>query len=97
MEDLSLVKCCFLVLFLVWITNSQPQRCVTKTSCGQIKGSLLTVNGVRVYQYLGIPYAKPPVGDLRFKKPEPIEPWSETLIANRMPPACIQYALHPFP
>lgn len=35
-----------------------------------------TPKGVRYHAYLGIPYGKPPVGDLRFKAPEPAEPWS---------------------
>lgn len=97
MKDLSLAKCCLLILFLVWTSNSQPQPGVIQTSCGRIKGSPLNVNGRRVYQYLGIPYAEPPVGDLRFKKPKPIRPWSQTLIANKMPAACIQYTSYHFP
>lgn len=97
MKDLSLAKCYFLLLFLVWTTNSQQLPDVIQTSCGPIKGSPLSVNGRGVYQYLGIPYAVPPVGDLRFRKPKPIQQWSQTLIANRMPPACIQYASYNFP
>ena len=40
--------------------------------------------------FLGIPYAKPPVGDRRWKRPESISPWSEPLTANDPGPVCPQ-------
>lgn len=40
--------------------------------------------------FLGIPYAAPPVGDLRFRSPQPVPPWDGTLVADRFPPACLQ-------
>jgi carboxylesterase type B len=43
---------------------------------GQLKGVTGTdLNGERYYKFLGIPYAKPPVGPLRFKAPQPAESW----------------------
>ena len=39
---------------------------------GLIKGKLVDYSdGRKVYEYLGIPFAKPPVGDLRYKDPQP--------------------------
>ena len=35
------------------------------------------------YSFLGLPYAKAPIGSLRFKHPEAIEPWSGTYEADR--------------
>ena len=59
------------------------------TEC-RLKGKLtrLTANDVAtdsadystdtrdVYAFLGVPYAQPPVGDLRFQAPKPVELWS---------------------
>lgn len=51
-------------------TNNNLQ---VKTQAGIIEGTYDTV--LNVYKYLGVPYAKPPVDDLRWKAPQPIEPW----------------------
>lgn len=41
---------------------------VVKTPLGGLQGSIIkTDRGETIYTFLGIPYAKPPVGDLRFK------------------------------
>lgn len=41
--------------------------------------------------YLGIPYAKPPVGPLRFKRSQPIDPWEGVFDAKEYGNAPIQY------
>lgn len=43
---------------------------LANTSLGYVRGkTITTVNGKEVDEYLGIPYAEPPVGELRFRKP----------------------------
>ena len=44
---------------------------------GQLLGTLLPVPGFenQAVSFLGVPYAAPPVGDLRFEDPQPLEPW----------------------
>ncbi|KAK0631503.1 acetylcholinesterase [Immersiella caudata] len=64
------------------------------------KGLVLTTNGIirgiidgarpAVRQFLGIPYAKPPLGDLRFAPPQRALPFG-SLNATKMPPSCMQY------
>jgi len=46
-----------------------------KISDGLITGKLVGEPGSEMMQYRGIPYAAPPVGDLRWKPPQPLKPW----------------------
>lgn len=51
------------------------------------------IDGVReqdVTRYLGIPYAAPPVGDLRWRPPQPAAGWTGTLHADRYGANCQQ-------
>ncbi|HEY1519044.1 MAG TPA: carboxylesterase family protein [Solirubrobacteraceae bacterium] len=45
-----------------------------------------------VNKFLGIPYAAPPVGSLRWHPPEPPAPWHGVRSATTLPPACPQLA-----
>ncbi len=52
-----------------------------------------TLEGVRhggVDAFLGVPYARAPVGDLRWRAPEPLEPWSGVRAASGFGPSCPQ-------
>ena len=40
--------------------------------------------------YRGIPYARPPVGDLRWRAPQPAEPWQKLRVADSFGPDCMQ-------
>ncbi|KAL1501922.1 hypothetical protein ABEB36_007153 [Hypothenemus hampei] len=43
---------------------------------GQLKGTTGTnIDGENFYKFYGIPYAKPPINELRFQPPQPIDPW----------------------
>lgn len=41
-------------------------------------------------QFLGVPFAKPPVGELRFRKPQPMEPWEGIREAKKYADYCFQ-------
>ncbi|XP_063223155.1 fatty acyl-CoA hydrolase precursor, medium chain-like isoform X4 [Bacillus rossius redtenbacheri] len=59
---------------------------------GRLRGKRVTsdATGVSYYSFQGIPYAKPPVGPLRFKPPEDPEPWTGTRDALAEGPICVQ-------
>lgn len=62
---------------------------VVKTRYGLLEG--VKENGVIVFK--GIPYARPPVGDLRFHSPEEPEAWEGIKRADIFGPICAQYPL----
>ncbi len=51
---------------------------IVSTKYGKVDG--FEENGI--HKWLGIPYAKPPVGDLRYKRTVECEPWTDTLSAK---------------
>ena len=53
---------------------------------GTIAGAV--VDGVS--EFKGIPFAAPPTGDLRWKAPQPVRPWSGVRQTVAFGPACIQ-------
>lgn len=53
---------------------------------GVIKGTIEK----SIVVFRGIPFAAPPVGDLRWKEPQPVKPWKEVLIADKFAPAPVQ-------
>ncbi|CAG2105293.1 unnamed protein product [Medioppia subpectinata] len=61
------------------------------TTIGVVRGRTLHVLNTNVDQFLGIPYAEPPVGKHRFAKPKPIsKPFPEIIDATKPKNACIQ-------
>ncbi len=75
------------------ISLAQSSACtasadVVCTESGAVQGTI--TSGVRAFK--GIPYAKPPVGALRFRPPQPAQAWQGTLAADRFGPVCPQLA-----
>lgn len=80
--------------FTIAGTNAQTTKLqaeVIETTAGPVQG---TEEGA-VAIYKGIPFARPPVGDLRWREPQPPMPWSGIRSADRFPPACPQHGSYP--
>uniref|UniRef100_A0A915HWJ5 Carboxylesterase type B domain-containing protein n=1 Tax=Romanomermis culicivorax TaxID=13658 RepID=A0A915HWJ5_ROMCU len=89
---------CFMVIFINPI--------LSRDACRQVELSLGSVQGIDikisdsdhvVCSFMGVPYAEPPVGELRFRKTAAKKPWSgkfflHLLLANEYKPACWQNA-----
>lgn len=61
---------------------------VLTTESGLIRGVETATDGVIVYK--GIPYAAPPVGDLRWREPQPPQPWTGVKSADTFGAAAVQ-------
>jgi len=57
------------------------------TDAGKVSGVVLE-NGV--HGYMGVPFGAPPVGDLRWRAPAPVKPWTGVYDANELKAPCAQ-------
>jgi para-nitrobenzyl esterase len=62
-----------------------------QTANGAIEGTGPQSSGVR--EFKGIPFAEPPVGDLRWAPPQPAKDWTGVRQANQFGPRCMQQSL----
>jgi para-nitrobenzyl esterase len=67
----------------LWSVQAEPIR----TEAGLVEGTTLA-SGVRAW--LGVPFAAPPVRELRWRPPQPVRPWSGVQHAERQAPMCLQ-------
>ncbi|HEY1678200.1 MAG TPA: carboxylesterase/lipase family protein [Candidatus Sulfotelmatobacter sp.] len=78
---------CLLAIFVLfataWASPSAPQ---IKTLAGVVEGK----DDGTVRSFLGIPYAQPPVGDLRWKPPVPAAKWDGVRKATEFGQHCLQ-------
>jgi para-nitrobenzyl esterase len=58
-----------------------------KTTGGLVQGTT-AASGIRVFK--GVPYAAPPVGELRWQAPKPVVPWQGVRDATKFGAACLQ-------
>uniref|UniRef100_A0A3P8RJQ9 Carboxylic ester hydrolase n=1 Tax=Astatotilapia calliptera TaxID=8154 RepID=A0A3P8RJQ9_ASTCA len=75
---------------LLFYQDNSP---VVHTKLGSLKGEYVSVKGKEtgVHAYLGVPFAKPPLGpSLRLAPPQPVGGWEGVRDATKQPPMCIQ-------
>lgn len=90
MNSIIIVLSIFICLQLTTI-KSAPTTPVVTTTLGKVKGvTKILEDGNEVNLYYGIPYGKPPIGPLRFSKPEPASHWDGVYDATKTKHACPQ-------
>ncbi|XP_042133464.1 pyrethroid hydrolase Ces2e-like [Peromyscus maniculatus bairdii] len=90
---LNAVACGLLIILLhAQGQDSSEASPIRNTNTGQVRGSLVHVKDTKVgvHRFLGIPFAKPPVGQLRFAPPEAPDPWNGVRDGTSQPAMCLQ-------
>ncbi|XP_044515651.1 liver carboxylesterase-like [Gracilinanus agilis] len=87
---LLLLVLCYILAFT--IQGSQSSAPVVDTKYGKIQGKqvILQQFGKTVNVFLGVPFAKAPLGPLRFAPPQPPETWDYVKNTTTYPPMCAQ-------
>src|SRR4051812_20470795 len=75
-----------LIAPMMMVASSSSSAPQLKTRAGVVEGK---AEG-SVHAFLGIPYAAPPVGDLRWKAPVPAARWTGVRKATEFGPHCMQ-------
>ena len=69
------------LLAMLGCSSPEANNPVLTIEGGQVQGVMADNPGVYVYR--GIPYAAPPIGDLRWKEPQPVVAWEGIKIADK--------------
>lgn len=92
MRDLSLFILLLAIFSVVTVQGSGIQNVVeVRTPSGWVRGYEENYEEGQVYRFIKIPYAQPPVRELRFQKTRPIEEWTDVKgIRDKNAPQCPQ-------
>ncbi|TRY61354.1 hypothetical protein TCAL_01797 [Tigriopus californicus] len=84
-----MIICVTFLCLTFGLTNAGNLQVVTEN--GVLQGKHLTTsNGDVIEAYLGVPYAQPPIGKLRFRPPRDPLSWNTVRDATLPPPSCFQ-------
>lgn len=70
--------------------NQEVNYIEVETGLGRLKGYRENVHGVDVDVFLGVPFAKPPIGELRFQRTRSASSWQGVYDATHRPASCYQ-------
>ena len=83
----------FLTILLLWVcaTRAQDVNALIQTPNGELAG---VVEASGIHSFKGVPYAQPPVGDLRWREPQPVQKWTGVRRANAFGPRAMQQPVY---
>ncbi|CAD6208579.1 GSCOCT00010567001.2-RA-CDS [Cotesia congregata] len=84
---LKLEYCVISGIILTFTSFAAENEPIIKVHSGQLRG----IKENNFFAFRGIPYAAPPIGQLRFRDPKPVEPWSGVRDATKFGNSCTQF------
>jgi para-nitrobenzyl esterase len=72
---------------VTFLAYSAPSGPVVRVTGGEVQGRTMAEGGA---SFEGIPFAQPPVGDLRWRDPQPVKPWTGVRDAGAFGHSCTQ-------
>ncbi len=88
MKKLTLLFLLFIITIVSIAQENNAFAVRTSIGNGVIEGNYDTQNGIQ--KYFGVPFAKPPVGDLRWKAPQPLGNWKGVKETKKFGPRPMQ-------
>lgn len=90
---------CLLIVSMWACTSTAPKGTTidvnsVPTKAGIVSGTTSSDQAVKIF--MGVPFAAPPVGDLRWKAPQPVAPWEGVRACVTPPASAIQAPPKPF-
>lgn len=94
MKNTAVALASMLLVLTACTTKPTQSPYTAKTTAGWVKGAPNADASVTIYK--GIPFAAPPVGELRWKAPQPVNAWTDTLQCLKFGASPVQNKPVPF-
>jgi carboxylesterase type B len=76
--------CLLVILSIAQSNDDHDPLTIVKTNLGLVHGRrVVTERNTTAYVFLGVPYAEPPIGPLRYRLPMQKKPWTDTIDAQQ--------------
>jgi para-nitrobenzyl esterase len=87
-----LIVTCLFTIGITSFKTSSDDLSVVKTEAGLVSGTVS--DGIHIFK--GIPFAAPPIGDLRWKAPQPVQHWTGVKVCDKFSASPMQASPAPF-
>ncbi len=94
MKMLNRLLAVCLLIFITTAGDTQTKNFVVQTNAGKVSGTINKDGNIHIFK--GIPFAAPPVGELRWKAPQPVKPWTDIKVCDAFSASPMQPSPAPF-